>query len=98
MARIDPAAPIDFTPGYWPDFADMAIRRLNGALPGSTLNDFAGLPAVVLGRRAIIAAHPLWDVRPAGLHAGPAADQAGAIAANLNPEFRSVFMLIRRPL
>jgi hypothetical protein len=100
MARLalDAAAPMDFSPVYWTGVADMAIDRLNGALPGSTLTNFAGLPAVVLGRRAIIAAHPLWDIRPASLHAGLARAQAAARALDLDPEFRSTFMLIRRPL
>jgi hypothetical protein len=34
-----------------------------------TLLTLAGLPAVRLGSCAFIAAHPLWDVRPANLHA-----------------------------
>jgi hypothetical protein len=76
----------------------MAIARLNFALPGSTLANFAGLPAVTQGRRAIIAAHPLWDVRPASLHPVVAQAAAAAQAAGLDSTFRSTFMLIRRPL
>ena len=100
LARLalDSAAPIDFSPSYWSNVPDLAIRRLQSALPNSTISNFAGLPAVIHGQRAIIAAHPLWDVRPATLH--PALDQAqaGAAAAGLTSEFRSTFMLIRRPL
>ena len=100
MARLalDAAAPIDFSPGYWAGIADLAIRSLSEALPGSTRQDFAGLQAVVIGRRAIFAAHPLWDIRAASLHPSLAAAHADAAAAGLNPEFRSTFMLIRRPL
>ena len=100
MARLalDAAAPIDFSPDYWTGVADLAIQRMHDALPGSSLLNLAGLPAVGLGRRAIIAAHPLWDVRPASVHAGLAAAQAAAVAAGLAPDFRSTFMLIRRTL
>jgi Lhr-like helicase len=100
MARLalDASAPIDFSPDYWSGIADMAIARLNFALPGGTLANFAGLPAVTQGRRAIIAAHPLWDVRPASLHPSLAQAAAAAQAAGLDPVFRSTFMLIRRPL
>ena len=100
MARLalDVAAPIDFSPDYWAGVPDLAIQRMHDALPGSSLLNLAGLPAVGLGRRAVIAAHPLWDVRPASLHAGLAAAHAAAVAAGLTPDFRSTFMLIRRPL
>jgi len=100
MARLalDASAPIDFSPGYWTGVPDLAIRRLHDALPGSTLLNLAGLPAVGLGRRAVIAAHPLWDVRPASFHAGLAAASAAAAAAGFTPDYRSTFMLIRRPL
>ena len=66
MARLAlvRSAPIDFSPDYWTGVPDIAIQRLHDALPGSTLLNLAGLPAVGFGRRAIIAAHPLWDVRP----------------------------------
>jgi hypothetical protein len=100
MARLalDAAAPIDFSPGYWAGVAALAIQRLHDALPGSTLTQHAGLPAVEIGRRSLIAAHPLWDVRPTSLHPMLAAAQASATAAGLAAEFRSTFMLIRRPL
>lgn len=100
MARLALAADaaIDFSPAYWTDVPDVAIQRLHDALPGSALMNLAGLPVVALGRRAVIAAHPLWDVRPASLHPSLAAAQAAATAAGLTPEFRSTFMLIRRPL
>jgi len=100
MARLalDVAAPIDFTPGYWQAVADLSIQRLHDALPGSMLVTLGGLPAVSLGRRAIIAAHPLWDIRAASLHPTLDAAQSAAVAAGLLPEFRSTFMLIRRPL
>ena len=76
----------------------MAIQRLQAALPGSTVASFAGLPSVVLGPRAIIAAHPLWDVRSGMVHPALSAAQAAASTAGLSSEFRSTFMLIRRPL
>lgn len=100
MARLalDPAAPIDFTPAYWAGIPDLAIQRLLDALPSSTRTVFAGLPAVQAGPRAIIAAHPLWEVSLANLHPALAAAQAAAAAAGLVAEFRSTFMLIRRPL
>jgi hypothetical protein len=65
----------------------LAIQRLHDALPGSTLLTLAGLPAVGLGRRAVIAAHPLWDVRPANLHPRLDAAQAAAAASGLSPNF-----------
>ena len=100
MARLalDAAAPIDFTPAYWIGVPDQAIQQLHDALPGSILMNLAGLPAVAVGRRAVIATHPLWDVRPASMHATLTAAQAAANGAGLTPEFRSTFMLIRRPL
>jgi len=100
LARLalDPAAPIDFSPSYWTDVPALAVQRLHNALPGSTLTSFGMLPAVVLGQRAVIAAHPLWDVRPTSLHPALAAAQAAVVAAGLSAEFRSTFMLIRRPL
>jgi hypothetical protein len=100
MARLalDASATIDFSPVYWNGIADMAIARLNAALPGSTLANFAGLPAVTQGMHAMFAAHPLWDVRPATLHADLARAAAAAQAAGFVPEFKSTFMLIRRPL
>ena len=100
MARLalDAAAPIDFSPAYWNGIADMAIQRLSTALPGSTIQAFAGLPSVVLGRRVIIAAHPLWDVRPPTLHQRLGAAGAAARATGLTPEFLSTFMLLRRIL
>jgi DEAD/DEAH box helicase domain-containing protein len=100
MARLalNAAAPIDFSPNYWTGVPDLAIQRLHDALPGSALLNLAGLPAVGLGRRAVVAAHPLWDVRPANLHANLAAAQAAAMASELSSDFRSTFMLIRRPL
>ena len=100
MARLalDASAPIDFSPDYWTGVPDIAIQRLHDALPGSTLLNLAGLPAVGFGRRAIIAAHPLWDVRPSNLQAGLAAAQAASVALGFSPDFRSTFMLIRRPI
>jgi DEAD/DEAH box helicase domain-containing protein len=100
MARLalDPAAPIDFSPSYWAGVPDLAVQRLHDALPGSTLAQHAGLPAVEHGQRAYIAAHPLWDTRPASLHPALAAARASASAGGLAAEFRSTFMLIRRPL
>lgn len=100
MARLalDAAAPVDFTSSYWTGIPDIAIQQLHDALPGSTLLSLAGRPAVGLGRRAVIAAHPLWDVRPASIHPALRAAQAASVAAGLTPEFRSAFMLIRRPL
>ncbi|MCY4098971.1 MAG: hypothetical protein OXF40_12050, partial [Rhodospirillales bacterium] len=100
LARLalDPAARIDFSPSHWANVPAIAIQRLQAALPRSTVSQFSGLPAVVLGKRAIIAAHPLWDVRTASLHPALAAAQAAAAAADLSSEFRSTFMLIRRPL
>jgi DEAD/DEAH box helicase domain-containing protein len=100
LARLalDPAAAIDFTPSYWAGIPALAVQRLHAALPGSSLVQFAGLPAVQSGPRAVIAAHPLWDVRPGTLHPALAAAQAAASAAGVASEFRSTFMLIRRPL
>lgn len=100
MARLllDTAAPIDFTPAYWTGVADMAADRLHAALPGSVCDALAGIPAVVLGKRAIVAAHPLWDLRPGSLNDGLARAQGAARAAGLDCEFRSTFMLVRRPL
>ncbi len=100
LARLalDPAAPIDFTPPYWAGIPALAVQRLHAALPGSTLIQLAGLAAVEFGTRAVIAAHPLWDTRAATLHPALAAAQAAAAAAGLVPEFKSTFMLIRRPL
>lgn len=100
LARLalDPAAAIDFTPSYWAGIPALAIQRLHAALPGSSLVQFAGLSAVQSGPRAVIAAHPLWDVRPGTLHPALAAAQAAASAAGVASEFRSTFMLIRRPL
>ncbi|MET3395792.1 Lhr-like helicase [Variovorax sp. 1140] len=100
LARLalDPAAPIDFSPSYWAGIPALAVQRLQAALPGSTLNQLAGLAAVQSGTRVVIAAHPLWDVRPATLHPALAAAQAAATAAGLAAEFKSTFMLIRRPL
>jgi hypothetical protein len=100
MARLalDAATPIDFSPGYWTGVANAAIQRMHAALPGSTLLNLAGLPAVALGQRAVIAAHPLWDVRPRYLHPLLATAQAAASAAGLRADFRSTFMLVRRPL
>ena len=100
LARLalDPAAQIDFSPSHWTNIPTHAIQRLHAALPNSTLFHFAGLPAVVLGQQAIIAAHPLWDVRAPTLHPTLAAAQSAATAAGLSCEFRSTFLLIRRPL
>ena len=100
LARLalDPTAPIDFSPSHWTDVPALAIQQLQTALPNSAVTQFAGLPAVVLGKRVIIAAHPLWDVRASTLHPALAAAQAAAMAAGLSSEFRSTFMLIRRPL
>ena len=99
MARLalDATATIDFTPSHWTGVADLAAQRLQAALPNSTLANFAGLRAVQIGQLAIIVAHPLWDVRPASLHPMLAAAQAAASAANLQSDFRSTFMLLRRP-
>lgn len=100
LARLalDPAAAIDFSPAQWSNVPALAIQRLQAALPGSAVAAFAGLPSGVLGPRAIIAAHPLWDVRPGLVHPALLAAQAAAAAAGLSSEFRSTFMLIRRPL
>jgi hypothetical protein len=95
---LDAAAPLDFSPDYWTGVPDLAIQRVHDALPGSSLLNLAGLPAVGLGRRAIIAAHPLWDVRPMTLHPLLSAAQSAAAAAGLAADFRSTFMLVRRPL
>ena len=100
LARLalDPAAPIDFSPSHWADVPYLAIRRLHAALPNSTITKFAGLHAVEHGQRAIIAAHPLWDFRPATRHPALEKAQGAAAAAGLTSEFRSTFMLIRRPI
>lgn len=99
MARLalNAAAPIDFSPSYWAGLPGLAIQRLRDALPGSAIVQHASLPAVEHGPRAYIAAHPLWDTRPGSLHPALAAAQASAAGAGLIPEFRSTFMLIRRP-
>lgn len=100
LARLalDASAPIDFTPPYWSSVAELAASKLRDALPDGGALELAGLPAVQLGRRAFIICHPLWDVRPQSLHPALAAAQAAASAAGLTPEFRSTFMLMRRPL
>ncbi|WP_331712653.1 helicase C-terminal domain-containing protein [Caballeronia udeis] len=100
LARLalNPAAAIDFTPSYWAGLPSLAIQRLHSAVPGSTVAQFAALPAVLIGTRAVIAAHPLWDVRPGSLHPALAAAQISASTAGFTSEFRSTFMLIRRPL
>lgn len=100
MARLalDPAAAIDFSPSYWSGVLTLATQRLSNALPGSTIVQFGGLPAVQLGRKAIVARHPLWDVRAGSLHPALSAAQVAALAAGLIPEFRSTFMLVRRPV
>ena len=100
LARLalDSAASIDFSPSHWSDVPHLATQRLHTALPGSTISKFGGLPAVIHGQCAIIATHPLWDVRPATLHPALHQAQSAAAAAGLSSEFRSTFMLIRRPL
>lgn len=100
LARLSlsATAPIDFSPPYWSNMSTVAAQRLHAALPGSNLTQFAGLPTVTFGTRAVIAAHPLWDARPASLHPTLIAAQAAATAAGFQSEFRSTFMLIRRPL
>ena len=82
MARLalDPAAPIDFSPPYWAGQAALAVQRLHDALPGSIIVQHAGLDAVEHGRRAYIAAHPLWDTRPMSLHPALSAAQASGRA------------------
>jgi hypothetical protein len=94
LARLalDSAAAIDFFAAHWRGVPLLAIQRLQSVLPGTTITTFAGLPAVVLGPRA------LWDVRAGNLHPALAAAHAGASAVGLAPGFRSTFMLIRRPL
>ena len=100
MARLalDPATPIDFTPSYWAGVEALAVQRLKAALPKSSVITLAGLQAVQHGPTAVIAAHPLWDVRAKTLHPALAAAAAAASAAGLTSEFKSTFMLIRRPL
>lgn len=100
LARLalNAAAPIDFSPAYWTGIEALAVQRLHAALPGSALIQLAGLAAVQAGTQATIAAHPLWDMRAATLHPALAAAQVAAAAAGLTPEFKSTFMLIRRPL
>lgn len=99
MARLalDPAAAVDFSPAHWSGVAGRAIQRLQDALPNSIPRQFAGLPALEHGPRAVIAAHPLWDIRPASLHPALAAAQASATASGLAADFRSTFLLMRRP-
>ena len=75
----------------------MTATRLHGALPGSTRSVMGSLQAVLLGQKAFIVAHPLWDVRQPTLHADLATASAAARAQGLAPEFRSTFMLARRP-
>nr|WP_281722996.1 DEAD/DEAH box helicase [Nitrosomonas nitrosa] len=100
MARLalDASAPIDFSPNYWLGVPDAAAARLHSALPGSTRTQISGLEAVILGQRAFIVGHPLWDVRPNSQHADLQAAMAAVQAVGLRPEFRSTFMLARRPL
>lgn len=100
MARLclDVAAPIDFSPPHWTDVAQHAAERVQSALPGSARTTLAGLETVVAGTRAIVIAHPLWDVRPTSLHPALAAAQAAGSQAGLTVEFRSTFMAIRRPI
>jgi hypothetical protein len=100
LARLSlsATAPIDFSPPYWANMPTVAAQRLQAALPGSNFNQFAGLPSVTFGSRAVIAAHPLWDTRQGSLHPALVAAQAAAAAAGFQSEFKSTFMLIRRPL
>jgi DEAD/DEAH box helicase domain-containing protein len=96
MARLalNAGTAIDFTAPHWMGVPQIAIQRLHAALPGSTILQLGGLPAVQLGPRAIIACHPMWD----STHPAMVAAQTAATAASLAPEFRSTFMMIRRPV
>jgi len=100
MARLclDAAAPIDFSPAHWAGVAQHAADRVHSALPGSIRAAISGLEAVVIGSRAILIVHPLWDVRQATLHPAIAAAQAAAAQAGQSVELRSTFMAIRRPV
>lgn len=95
---LDVAAPIDFSPPYWLGVAQHAADRVHAALPGSSRTTLAGLEAVVVGSRAIVIGHPLWDVRPVTIHPALAAAQAVGAQNGLTVEFRSTFMAIRRPI
>lgn len=100
MARLalSSSDPIDFTPIHWAGVEALAAARLQAALPGSSLATFGSRTAVVNGPRTFIVAHPLWDMRPATLHPELLLAQAAASRNGLAPEFRSTFMLIRRPI
>jgi hypothetical protein len=100
MARLalNAAAPIDFSPPHWSGVSALAAGRVLASLPGSSAINLAGLDAIEHGRTAYIVAHPLWDLRPASLHPQLAAAQAAAAASGLSAEFRSSFMMIRRPV
>lgn len=100
MARLalDVTAPIDFSPRHWAGMSALAMRRVIASLPGSTATSFAGLDAVQHGGTAYIVAHPLWDLRQPTLHPRLVAAAAAAATAGLTADFRSSFMMIRRPV
>ena len=81
MARqlaLDPAAPIDFSPPYWAWLTGGSLCSACVTLsPGQHLVQHARLHAVEHGHRAYIAAHPLWDTRPASLHPSCHGGRAG---------------------
>jgi DEAD/DEAH box helicase domain-containing protein len=92
---LNPLAPIDFSPSYWAGLPEEAVAALCAALPGSTRRQFAGLHSVRIGTHAIVAIHPLWtESHPQILLAREEATLDGASTI----DFRSTFMLIRRPL
>ncbi|MBY3115637.1 DEAD/DEAH box helicase [Rhizobium laguerreae] len=100
MARLalSAASPIDFSPSHWAGASALAANRVLASLPGSSAINLAGLDAVQHGRTAYIVAHPLWDVRPPSLHPRLAAAHAAAATVGLSANFRSSFMMIRRPV
>jgi len=100
LARLalDPAAPIDFSVGYWQGVDVAAAGPYFAALPGWQQVTFGGLQAGQRGNRAEIITHPLWDCDPNRFGPQLANAYAQAVAAGCQQvNFKSVFEVLRRP-
>ncbi|HHK43001.1 MAG TPA: DUF1998 domain-containing protein [Planctomycetaceae bacterium] len=94
---LDPAAPIDFSVGYWSTLvARTAAPYFNGLnMCPVTLG---GLAAGVDAGDALILTHPLWDhVDPANYRAEVGAAVADAESQGLSWELRTIFRAVRFP-
>jgi DEAD/DEAH box helicase domain-containing protein len=97
LARLalDTNATLDFTVPYWQEIVPTVSAAYFNAMPGWQQTTFGGLPAARRGNRAEIIIHPLWDTLV--LCPQLSAAHSEAINAGLQPRFKSIFEVVRRP-